>query len=107
VNARESALGAQGCASSRGEGTARESCCYQAGGWRGSSGRRRRDVEEHGEGQRRLGSGRRGVGAARGAKEGGAGAAGAWEMVGEGGGVTGASRTQSRGSWRLKTWTNL
>jgi hypothetical protein len=73
MNARESALGAQGCTSSRGEGTASESCCCQAGGGCGSSGRRRRDVEERGEGQRRPGSGGWGVEAARGAKEGGAG----------------------------------
>jgi hypothetical protein len=95
VNARESALGAQGCASSRGEGIASESCCCQAGGWRGSSGRRRRDVEERGEGQRGPGSGERGVGAARGAKKGGAGVAGAWETVGEGGGAAGTSRNRA------------
>jgi hypothetical protein len=73
VNARESALGAQGCTSSRGEGIANESCCCQAGGGRGSSGRRWRDVEERGEGQRGSGSGGRVAEAARGAKEGGTG----------------------------------
>jgi hypothetical protein len=73
VNARESTLGAQGCASSRGEGTASESCCCQAGGGHGSSGRRRRDVEKQGGVQRGVGSRGRGAGAARGAEKGGAG----------------------------------
>jgi hypothetical protein len=50
-----------------------ESCCYQADSGRGSLGRRRRDVEERGEGQRGPGCGGRGAEAARGAKEGGAG----------------------------------
>jgi hypothetical protein len=45
VNARVSALGAQGRASSRGGGTASEGRCWQAGGVRGALGRRRRDVE--------------------------------------------------------------
>jgi hypothetical protein len=41
-----------------------------------------------------VGSGGRGAGTACGAKEGGAGAAGAWEMVGEGGGITSAGRVE-------------
>jgi hypothetical protein len=91
VNARESALGALGCASSQGEGTESESGCCQAGGRRGSSGRRRRDVEKQGGVQRGVGSGGRGAGAACGAKEGGAGVAGAREMVG---GITSAGRAE-------------
>jgi hypothetical protein len=66
VNTKESALGAQGCGLSRGEGTASKSCCCQAGGGCGSSGRRRRDVEKQGGVQRGPGSGVTGAGAARG-----------------------------------------
>jgi hypothetical protein len=94
VNARESTLGAPGCASSRGEGTASESCCCQAGGGRGSSGQQRHDVEKQGGVQRGVGSSGRGAGAARGTKEGGAGAAGARETVGEGGRIMSAGSAE-------------
>jgi hypothetical protein len=97
VNARESALGAQGCTSSRGEGTVSESYCCQAGGGRGSSGRQRRDVEDRGEGQRGPGSGGRGAEAARGAKEGGAGQQelGAWPARAAG---SGREKNRERGT---------
>jgi hypothetical protein len=52
-------------------------------------------VEEQGEGQRRVGSGGRGAGAAHGAKRGGAGQLGLEHMAGEGGGA--AQRETERG----------
>jgi hypothetical protein len=55
-------------------------------------------------GQCRPGSGGRGAGAARGAKEGGVGAAGARETVGQGGGITSAGRAGERSRGRRR-WT--
>jgi hypothetical protein len=81
VNARVSALGAQGCASSQGGGTASEGKGWQAGGVRGALGRRRRDVEGRG-------------GASKGREAVGAGQLELRKMAGEGGGVTGASRAE-------------
>jgi hypothetical protein len=52
-------------------------------------------VEEQGEGQRGVGSDRRGAGATRGAKRGGAGQLGLGHMAGEGGGA--AQRETKRG----------
>jgi hypothetical protein len=85
VKARVSSWGAPGHVSSRERDTTGESRCWQARrpGWR--LGRRRRDVEERGEGQRGPGSGGQGAGASRGAKRGGAGAAEARHMAGEDG----------------------
>jgi hypothetical protein len=62
VKARVSSLGAQGCASSRGGGTASESRCWQAGGRRGALGRRRRDVEGRGGASGGRAGGGRGAG---------------------------------------------
>jgi hypothetical protein len=63
-------------------------------------GRRRRDVEGRGEGQRGVVSGGRGRWRARGAERSGAVATGAQETAGEGGGVTGAERNRGREGWR-------
>jgi hypothetical protein len=63
-------------------------------------GRRQRDGEGRGEGQRGVVSGGRGRWRARGAEWSSAGAAGAQEMAGEGGGVTGAERNRGREGWR-------
>jgi hypothetical protein len=68
VSARVSPWEARGCTSSRVGGTASESRYWQARRRTWRFGRRRRDVEEQGEGQRGVGSGGRGAGAARGAK---------------------------------------
>jgi hypothetical protein len=73
VKARVSAWGASGCAQGPEEGTgAREQVlASRQDAWR--VGRRRRDVEKRGEGQRGPGSSGLGAEAAHGAKEGGAG----------------------------------
>jgi hypothetical protein len=62
VNARVSALGAQGRASSQGGGTASEDRGWQAGSVRGVLGRRRRNVE----GREGASKGREAVGAGAG-----------------------------------------
>jgi hypothetical protein len=58
-------------------------------------GRWRRDVERREEGQRGVGNGAASAAEARGTEESGAGAADAWHMAGEGGGV-GQRRKQRR-----------
>jgi hypothetical protein len=62
VKERVSSLGAQGCASSRGGGTASESRCWQVGERRGALGRRRRDVEGQGGASGGRAGGGRGAG---------------------------------------------
>jgi hypothetical protein len=57
-------------------------------------GRRRRDVEQRGEGQRRVGSGSAAARTARGAEGSGAGATGARHMAGEGGGSRARAETK-------------
>jgi hypothetical protein len=76
-----------------------ESCGCQAGGRCGSSGRRRRDVEERGEGQRGPGSGGRGAKATRVAKEGGARQQelSTWLVRAAG---SGKEKNTERGNWR-------
>jgi hypothetical protein len=85
VEASASAWEAPGCARGLEEGMVvrEQGLASRRESWR--LGRQRRDVERRGEGQREVGSGGAGAGVARGARKGGAGAAGERHMAGEGG----------------------
>jgi hypothetical protein len=98
VNARVSALGAQGRASSRGGGTASEGRCWQAGSVHGALGRRRRDVEGRGGASR----GREAVGAGAGGHVARSRAAhGSWSSGKWPARVAGArARAEQRKDWR-------
>jgi hypothetical protein len=69
-------------------------------------GRRRRNVEEQGEGQRGVGSGGRGAGAARGAKRGATGQLGLRHLAGKGG-EGGAKRNKERRTGGRRRRTNM
>jgi hypothetical protein len=86
VNARGSVWEAPGCARGLEEGMVvrEQELASRRESWRLR--RRRRDVERRGESQREVGSGGAGAGAARGARKGSVGAAGAQHMACEGGG---------------------